>query len=285
MENKIEKNIFNRLYNSYTYQKNDEYHNKWIDYLLLNQSTPSNEVFSNLKNYSKVLTKFGNNDISNGLNCAGQHKFSKMQNYNEFLVDLKEFILNNTKLSQDCFYLENKFQLFGEKIKDNIIIPTMFYKMGLHLKLINNIFNDDNYKKTILEIGAGWGGLPYLIKKNIPNVTYLIVDIPNTINISAYFLHENNNKIRLPDESLLKNITFQDYDVIFITPKEISDIPNNTENLNYKKMKTLFNENLKEFSLIENLFCLKFPYKKLNYKFFCNTIAMSNAYKEVLYKK
>jgi putative sugar O-methyltransferase len=43
-------------------------------------------------------------------------------------------------------------------------------------------------KKTILEIGAGYGRLPYMFLGMMPNAKYIIVDIPTTLITAYYFL-------------------------------------------------------------------------------------------------
>jgi putative sugar O-methyltransferase len=41
---------------------------------------------------------------------------------------------------------------------------------------------------VVLEIGAGWGGFAFQFKKLCPNVTYVIVDLPETLLFSAVYL-------------------------------------------------------------------------------------------------
>jgi putative sugar O-methyltransferase len=43
-------------------------------------------------------------------------------------------------------------------------------------------------RRTVWEIGAGWGGLPYVFKTLFPNVTYVITDLPELFLFSATYL-------------------------------------------------------------------------------------------------
>jgi putative sugar O-methyltransferase len=43
-------------------------------------------------------------------------------------------------------------------------------------------------RKVVWEIGAGWGGLPYVFKTLFPNVTYVITDLPELFLFSATYL-------------------------------------------------------------------------------------------------
>jgi putative sugar O-methyltransferase len=70
---------------------------------------------------------------------------------------------------------------------------------------------------TVLEIGAGWGGMAYQFKTNFPNSTYIIVDLPATMLFSATYLQTlfPSAKIRrlVPGEPLRDH---EDADFVFI---------------------------------------------------------------------
>ena len=81
---------------------------------------------------------------------------------------------------------------------------------------------------VILEIGGGWGATAYLMFKNIPNITYVIVDIPVSIMTSAYFLHECGKKVCLPGEfSPSTDVTeefLSGYDCLFLLPEQLGKV-------------------------------------------------------------
>mgnify|MGYP001595893504 CR=1 FL=1 len=83
-----------------------------------------------------------------------------------------------------------------------------------------NIFRGMNAPRSLLEIGAGWGGLAYQFKKVFPKATYIIVDLPQSIIFSATYL-----KTAFPDAAIFisdgsardwKNFNIYDYDFVFL---------------------------------------------------------------------
>lgn len=72
---------------------------------------------------------------------------------------------------------------------------------------------------VVLEVGAGWGGFAYQFKTLFPHSTYVVVDLPQTILISATYLKTlfPAAKIYLGDGSPQSyNIEFSQYDFVFI---------------------------------------------------------------------
>jgi len=63
------------------------------------------------------------------------------------------------------------------------IINTL-YRYGI----ISSIANARMQRKAVLEIGAGYGGLAHHLSKILGNVTYIIVDLPETLLFSASYL-------------------------------------------------------------------------------------------------
>ena len=89
-------------------------------------------------------------------------------------------------------------------------------KAGLLTQFRSNIHD----RKVVLEIGAGWGGFAYQFKTLCPNVTYIIVDLPQTLLFSAAYLRTVFPFASIlmygdkPEASLLQD--FQSYDFIFL---------------------------------------------------------------------
>lgn len=82
---------------------------------------------------------------------------------------------------------------FGHKIDDAIVnLDTLkFYECLIALQnagLLNDLLENKNRKKIILEIGAGWGGFPYQLKTLFSNVAYVIIDLPQVLLLSAVYL-------------------------------------------------------------------------------------------------
>jgi|21_taG_2_1085346.scaffolds.fasta_scaffold00604_19 hypothetical protein len=243
--------IFKRLQQSYLYQKeNQDNHtkvNEWDDALGKTGELKGN--FNEVRTYEELLPIFGNHKISNGLNCHGLHNMGKHPHYPLFTKDLKDFCIKKTGMLEESFVIENHFQLFGEKITETKIIPPLFYKLGLDVKFVKDLI-DSPTKKTVLEIGAGWGGFPHLMLDKVKNLNYIVVDIPSTINISAYFSYKLGRTIRLPGEGKIDNINFDEFDIVFITPEEILQIKNRSVDMviNMDSLTEMTNETIKYYT-------------------------------------
>jgi len=84
---------------------------------------------------------------------------------------------------------------FGHNIDGQLVnIDTLkFYESLIamdHGELLQNLQSQvSNGKRPIVvEIGGGWGGFGYQIKKIVPEITYVIIDLPQTLLFSATYL-------------------------------------------------------------------------------------------------
>jgi len=79
---------------------------------------------------------------------------------------------------------------------------------------------DAGERKVVMLIGDGWGGLIYQLKSLFPNVTYLIVDLPQTLLFSGVYLRTAFPSATVltygdkPDATLLQSV--QSYDFVFL---------------------------------------------------------------------
>jgi SAM-dependent methyltransferase len=94
-----------------------------------------------------------------------------------------------------CLSLPNKFGEIGYLINGKIVnFDAYVYLERVVLMYEANIINEliqlEKAGKTpvILEIGAGYGGLAYFLKKLLPRSRYIIVDIPESLVFSAIYL-------------------------------------------------------------------------------------------------
>lgn len=54
--------------------------------------------------------------------------------------------------------------------------------------LLEPLLESRGEKKTVLEIGSGWGGFAYQLKSICPKITYILVDLPQTLLLAATYL-------------------------------------------------------------------------------------------------
>lgn len=80
---------------------------------------------------------------------------------------------------------------FGFKSEDLMYnIDTLKYYESILVLYQNGYLNnfDSLGRKTVLEIGGGWGGFAYQFKTLFPNTNYIIIDLPQTLIFSATYL-------------------------------------------------------------------------------------------------
>jgi SAM-dependent methyltransferase len=70
-------------------------------------------------------------------------------------------------------------------------IVNTFYRYGIISSMA------DGGRKLVLEIGAGYGGLAHHLSNVLGNVTYIVVDLPETLLFSASYLSLNNPDKRI----------------------------------------------------------------------------------------
>lgn len=90
--------------------------------------------------------------------------------------------------------------------------------------------NKDPQRKFVLEIGAGYGGLAHHLSSIQKNVTYVIVDLPETLIFSASYLslHNPGKRIYVYDQSsfagLVKSDDFKSYDFVLIPTYKLDEL-------------------------------------------------------------
>jgi putative sugar O-methyltransferase len=107
---------------------------------------------------------------------------------------------------------EWKLRLLQEKDNGNLLVPESPLLGGYGHEIDGALFNLDTLRfyeclialnqlgliapfrsghgerKVVMEIGAGWGGFAYQFKTLCPDVTYIIIDLPQTLLFSAVYL-------------------------------------------------------------------------------------------------
>lgn len=114
---------------------------------------------------------------------------------------------------------------FGHEINGSLVnLDTLkFYESLIAMDqagLLEAVRSNPAEKQVWLEIGAGWGGFGYVVKKLFPQVTYVMVDLPQTLLFSATYLMSVFPGARCaiyPETSLEKCAgNVRDYDFVFL---------------------------------------------------------------------
>lgn len=199
--------------------------------------------------HEELLKKFGNNKISMGVNCVDYHAFTDhcavsviddtLPKYSKIVTHIlgqEKLYTSLTGLSTQLLEIPNKYEIVGKKCDNNNIIPITSYRIGYNASHIISILSKmkNEIRPVILELGGGWGVLPNILsnfgKLYSKNFCYIIVDLPSTGILSAYFLITMGKKVCLygeydNGESFDKLV--QKYDFIIIPSQIIEQIPNN----------------------------------------------------------
>ena len=98
---------------------------------------------------------------------------------------------------------------FGFEIDGNLVnIDTLkYYEALLAMKkggLLKRL--EGNGRKIVIEIGGGWGGFVYVLKKLFPDIIYVIVDLPQTLLFSSVYLMS-----LFPNQFLSSDVSFTIY--------------------------------------------------------------------------
>lgn len=116
---------------------------------------------------------------------------------------------------------------YSYTIEGHVIFPGADYHYTFSEKI--SILLRNKISPTILELGGGFGGMAYYCLRDIPNVKYICVDLPENSALQAYFLksHFPDKKIRLLGENFPPN----DFDALIIPNFSIESLEENSISL------------------------------------------------------
>ena len=192
-----------------------------------NENTRKNYV-SALRNNDRetlanLLPSFFQNECSSAIITPSINVAKDFNLANQMMWDLdafSEFTNNDYDLS--ILNTPNIGSPFGIELNENKILPDSARHLFFAEKL-NNLSNGTN--SNILEIGGGYGGLIYFLKKIGFNENYFNIDLPETLFVCYYYLRKNNIPCEfLIDEKPLKK------GVVYLIPSILyNDVVSNIE--------------------------------------------------------
>ena len=172
-----------------------------------NENTRKNYVNA-LRNHDRetlanLLSSFFQNECSSAIITPSINVAKDFNLSNQMMWDLDAFsefsnndydlsILNTPKIGSP----------FGIELDGNKILPDSARHLFFAEKLNSLSFGNNS---NILEIGGGYGGLIYFLKKTGFNENYFNIDLPETLFVCYYYLRKNNIPCEfLIDEKPLK---------------------------------------------------------------------------------
>ncbi|MYM70404.1 putative sugar O-methyltransferase [Pseudoduganella sp. FT55W] len=116
-------------------------------------------------------------------------------------------------------------------------IDGKFYRHGVdyqhyYATAISRLTRSKSHR-TVLELGGGFGGLGYFLLRDNPDLTYIDVDLPENMALTAYYLLNAcpDKKIALYGEVDLKTADLSQYDAIVLPNFAIAELPSGTVDL------------------------------------------------------
>ncbi|CAA6811837.1 MAG: Unknown protein [uncultured Sulfurovum sp.] len=137
--------------------------------------------------------------------------------YHRYATKIDSALLASVSESAAGAYLSVNYR--AKKLSDQLL---------LHMVVVNDIIKNipqpSGTKEVILDIGTGFGGTARLLSYYRENSTQVLVDLPETLMLTAYYLKYNfpNKKIALLEdiENNLENFSefILDYDFVIVPP-------------------------------------------------------------------
>lgn len=207
----------------------------WRNYQLIR----THLIEYNLFDQQKSLYRAEETDSLDYLIEASPRIISKLRDHCHWITGVRSYDYKNHHLSMANLYkskydvlrtLDPKLEFFGEnrvlgdfgfEIENNLVnLDTLkFFESIMALNLVGELERLKNTERpTVVEIGAGWGGFLSMLKKYVPNMQMVIVDLPMTLLFSATYLPTVFPELKVGYFGS-KTFTGQE-DVIFMVPNQ-----------------------------------------------------------------
>lgn len=248
---KNDSKLIQRLFNFYKKMKEDQQNinslyvpsTLWQDHINKDFSYLNNAIKNNsIDNFDFFLQNFGNWGADFGIFDHFTQKFSKNIFLKKYLtIELFEGQINLWK-----YFNQNKHEinslnmprfgnLNGAEYKNNFIVfgaPLNHIYSEIIKKYLHN-----NKKNKIIELGAGFGKLPYYYLKGLKDFSFIDFDIPEVLLLASYYLIKcfPDKKIFLYGESEFLENKLDQYELIFLPNWEIEKINSNIIDMTINK--------------------------------------------------
>ena len=163
-----------------------------------------------IKNYSKnfFLKRFLSDEIFYGQMMLWKY-FSQSKNIKS--LNLPRFG------NQNGAYIDENFVVLGSFFTD------------IYAKTVKNILKKSS-ENIIVDLGGGYGRFGYYTLKDTYNNCFVDIDIPENLALASYYLSKcfPDKKNFFYGENKFSIETLKNYDLIFLPPWEIENIPDNS---------------------------------------------------------
>jgi len=148
------------------------------------------------------------------------HRFAKVIN-KELLASVTESYVGG---SSSVYYR-------GQALSEKLLFHTM---------IVNDVLDHITFGKErniVVDIGSGYGGLDRLLSYYVPNACFILIDLPETLLLTSYFIEANFPNKKIAFLSDIKNRLDEfdqlvlEYDFIIVPPYVVEKIPNESVDL------------------------------------------------------
>lgn len=200
------------------------------EYEIWNPMVKSTFNFFKQGKLTEELIKFGDSVITTGVNIHDykqdpEHIIDYHQNYHE------KQLIELTNIPLESLLISKTFNIKGKTCENNtnLCTPVTAYRLAYYVHRSIE-YLDKNKRNIVLEIGGGFGLTSLIFNRNMKNSCYIIIDIPTTGILSAYFLIKMGLNVCLYGEYNTEDYEdlINKYDVIIIHPYEIEKFKENS---------------------------------------------------------
>ena len=193
------------------------------------------EKLENFRGDPEVYSKIFNNQYpyiskENGYVQSYLYAIDLVLEYHRYASRVNKELLSSLSESDAGNYLSINYR--GKKLSEQLL-----QHMVVTHDLVSNISFSPEKREVILDIGCGFGGSARLLSAYTPNACQILLDLPETLFLTAYYLKYNfpNKKIALLEDiyPYLDNLdeVIKEYDFIIIPPFVLDHLKENSIDL------------------------------------------------------
>jgi putative sugar O-methyltransferase len=233
-ESSIDDAFYQKISNSfilaYNYDKEEkDISNEWdrisIEFRDLFFDKDNNIIKKSLENFRgdpNIYTKIFNNQYpyiskENGYTKSYLDAIDLVLEYHRFATKIDKEVLASVCESRAGNYLSINYR--GKKLSEQLL-----QNLVVANDIVKHVPFSTTNRNVVLDIGVGFGGSTRIMSYYTPNTTQILLDLPETLFLTAYYLKYNfpNKKIALLEDIYphLDNLDaiFNEYDFIIIPP-------------------------------------------------------------------
>ena len=193
------------------------------------------EKLENFRGNPEVYSKIFNNQYpyiskENSYVQSYLYAIDLVLEYHRYASRVNKELLSSLSESDAGNYLSINYR--GKKLSEQLL-----QHMVVTHDLVSNISFSPEKREVILDIGCGFGGSARLLSAYTPNACQILLDLPETLFLTAYYLKYNfpNKKIALLEDiyPYLDNLdeVIKEYDFIIIPPFVLDHLKENSIDL------------------------------------------------------